>query len=134
MRGAIALLLLLGGATALAEDDIAANHVDLDVKPLLCIIDRRTPVCDMNFHVAWKSTIHGYYCLFGHFATTPLRCWSRANAGQHEERRLVDSTFQYWLTADGTDEALAAVTVEVMTTETKDRRRKRRTRHVWDIL
>ena len=129
-----ALLLLFGAVIAVAEDDTAANSVDLNVKPLLCIIDRRTPACDMDFLVTWQSTNRGYYCLFGHVDTVPLRCWSDADAGQHGERRIVAKTFQYWLTEDDGDEPRAAVTVEVMTTETNDRRRQRRTRHVWDIL
>lgn len=131
----IAILLLLFGSTiAVSEEDTTVNGVELNVKPLLCIIDRRTPACGMDFLVTWQSVNRGYYCLFGHMDTMPLRCWSNVDAGQHEERRIVDKTFQYWLTGEDVDEPLAAVTVEVMTTETNDRRRQRRTRHVWDIL
>ncbi|HEX6259319.1 MAG TPA: DUF3019 domain-containing protein [Woeseiaceae bacterium] len=131
----IAVLILLFGSTiAVAEEDTAVNNVDLNVKPLLCIIDRRTPACEMNFLVTWQSANPSYFCLFGHVDTMPLRCWSNADAGRHEERRVVAKSFQYWLTEDKRDEPRAVVTVEVMTTETTDRRRQRRTRHVWDIL
>lgn len=129
MARVVTILLLLAGTIAAADE----SDVELDVKPVLCIIDRRTPACDMDFLVAWQSGIRGYYCLFSQQATAPLRCWTEATAGIHEERRSVDESFRYWLTRDDGDEPLAAVTVEVMSTET-DRRRKRRSRHVWDIL
>jgi hypothetical protein len=128
------LLLMLGGTAVVADDGVLPGDVSMDVKPVLCIIDRRTPACDMSFLVAWQSAVEGYYCLFSHLVTDPIRCWREADAGQHEERRMVDESFQFWLTSNGSDEPLAAVTVEVMTTETGDRRRKRRSRHVWDIL
>lgn len=132
MGRVIVMFLVFAGAVPAEADDRAP--VTLDVKPLLCIIDRRTPVCEMDFLIAWQSVVEGYYCLFRHYADGPLRCWNEAGAGRHEERRIVDKSFQYWVTGDSTDEPLAAVTVEVMTTETTDRRRNRRTRHVWDIL
>jgi hypothetical protein len=132
MSRALALLLLLTGSAALA--DTTADAVSLEVKPLLCIVDRRTPACDMSFRVAWQSFAPGSYCLFNHFETAPLRCWTEALSGQLEERRVVDKGFSYWLTAHGSDQPVAAVAVEVMTTDTSDRRRQRRSRHVWDIL
>lgn len=128
----LVLLLLFG--SAMAQDRVTADQVRLDVRPLLCILDARTPACDMAFLVAWQSEIEASYCLFSELAADAIRCWREAAAGRHEERRLVERTFQYWLAANGSGEPLAAVTVEVMTTETTDRRRKRRTRHVWDIL
>jgi hypothetical protein len=123
------ILLLLAGTIAAAEE----SDVELDVKPVLCIIDSRTPACDMHFLIAWQSGIRGYYCLFSQLATAPLRCWTEAAAGSHAEHRTIDESFRYWLTRDNGNEPLAAVMVEVMSTET-DRRRKRRSRHVWDIL
>lgn len=129
MARVVTILLLLAGTIAAAED----GGVELDVKPVLCIIDRRTPACDMDFLVSWQSGIRGDYCLFSQLTTAPLRCWSEATAGVHEEHRTVEESFRYWLTRDDGEEPLAAVTVEVMSTET-DRRRKRRSRHVWDIL
>lgn len=128
------LLLLFGAASTAADSGVAKGDVSLNVKPLLCIIDRRTPACDMAFLIAWQSPARGYYCLHNPFVTAPLRCWREANAGQHEDRRMVDKGFMFWLTGDDNDAPLAAVVVEVMTTDTTDRRRKRRTRHVWDLL
>lgn len=132
MRKAVTILVLVAGANVSVAH--ASEDFSLDVKPVLCIIDRRTPNCDMNFLITWTSATPGYYCLFNQFATTPLRCWYEANAGQHQEQRIVDTGFQYWLAEDGSDEPLVAVAVEVMTTDTGDRRRKRRTRHIWDLL
>jgi hypothetical protein len=135
MARILGLLLIFGSAICgAAEPGADADGVSLKVKPLLCIIDRRAPACDRSFLVAWQSATTGYYCLFNHFVTTPLRCWNEASAGEHEERRLVDRGFMFWLTENGNDEPLVAVAVEVMTTETTDRRRSRRTRHVWDLL
>lgn len=137
MRRVLTTLLLLGSAAAGAQDEGTTNEavdVELDVKPVLCILDRRTPACDMDFLIAWQSTLTGSYCLFSRFEESPLRCWREALTGEHRESHTVDTSFRYWLTAPGGDEPVAAVTVEVMTTETDDRRRRRRTRHVWDIL
>lgn len=134
MRLVAVLVVLLGGAMAVADEDAGPDDVSLDVKPVLCIIDRRTPACEIDFLVAWRSAVEGNYCLFNHFERMPLRCWRDDDAGRHEERRTVDESFQYWLTGDDAEGRLAAVTVDVMTTETGDRRRGRRTRHIWDIL
>jgi hypothetical protein len=50
------------------------------------------------------------------------------------EDRVVDETFRYWLTDGESDSRLAEATLDVMSTESDDRRRHRRRRHVWDIL
>jgi hypothetical protein len=134
MRRPAVAFLLMCSLNAAAEADTPRAPITLDVRPVLCIVDRRTPACQMDFLVAWRSTIEGDYCLFSHFETAPLKCWSEASTGRHEEARRVERSFQYWLTGKDGDDPLAAVTVEVMTTETGDRRRRRQSRHVWDIL
>jgi hypothetical protein len=50
------------------------------------------------------------------------------------EDRVVQATFRYWLTDSVSDTRLAEATLDVMTTESDDRRRQRARRHVWDIL
>ena len=128
MRPGLALLLVLFAPLAAAADDVT-----LSVKPVLCILDEQTTACDMGFIVTWESAEDGYYCLYHHFATAPLRCWQRARNGQHEERRSVDESFQFWLNRDGNDEPVATAAVEVMIAAPADRRRTRRTRHIWDL-
>lgn len=129
MRRALLLLLLVVAHTHARAD----NDVRLSVKPVLCVLDKRTTACEMAFVVAWQSAVEGYYCLYNHYTTAPLRCWPEARSGSHEEQRSVERGFQFWLTADGNDEPVATAAVDVMTTASTDRRRKRRTRHVWDL-
>lgn len=130
----ILLTLYLLPALLLAETDIAAQAtMRLTVKPVLCITDKQTPRCDMSFLVFWQSDLNGYYCLFSDFDETPVRCWNDESAGRLTDDRIVQRDFSYWMTGDEHDMRLAIVTVEVLRMDTDDRRRRRRTRHVWDI-
>lgn len=119
--------MILAAGTATAED------VQLRVKPILCITDSRNPSCNMSFLVAWESVTAGYYCLFNDFSEAPLRCWSRERNGNLTDERTVDEKFSFWMTGDDFASHLAQVDVEVLRMDSDDRRRKRRTRHVWDI-
>lgn len=134
MRTLIALLLLVTPAILVAETDAATNAaVQLTVKPVLCITDKRTPVCDISFLIRWQSAKTGYYCLSSDLEVDSLRCWSDENTGQLTDDRSVREEFSYWMTANADSTRLAAVTVEVLRMDSDDRRRRRRTRHVWDI-
>ncbi|MDH3266732.1 MAG: DUF3019 domain-containing protein [Gammaproteobacteria bacterium] len=124
----IMLLLIPGFAAAQNDADMR-----LSVKPVLCVTDNRTPSCDMSFLVVWLSGISGYYCLFSDFDDTPVRCWNEARAGQQNDDRTVQSNFSYWITGDDHGLRLAQVNIEVLRLDSDDRRRRRRTRHVWDI-
>jgi hypothetical protein len=46
----------------------------------------------------------------------------------------VSEEFIYWLGAPGGEDHLAEVKVTVLRVGSDDRRRERRTRHVWDVL
>ena len=131
MRLLVTFALLLP-ALALAEDQ-AGDDIRLTVKPVLCITDNRNPSCDMSFFVVWESGETGYYCLFNDFIEAPVRCWSEERTGRLSDGRIVRETFSYWMTGSDTDSRLAEVTVEVLRMDSDDRRRRRRTRHVWDI-
>ena len=131
MKLLVTLALLLP-ALALAEDQ-ASDDVRLRVKPILCITDNRNPTCDMSFLVVWESDETGYYCLFNDFTEAPVRCWSEERAGRLSDDRIVGKNFSYWMTGSDTDSRLAVVTVEVLRMDSDDRRRRRRTRHVWDV-
>jgi hypothetical protein len=132
MKRLLLLLLLSAPGLGVAEtgDDGAMR---LSVKPMLCIIDKRTPSCELAFLVAWESQQDGYYCLFNDFGEAPLRCWSDDREGRLNDERNVSESFNYWMTDDDTENQLAMIAVEVLRMDTDDRRRKRRTRHVWDI-
>ena len=123
---------LLLPALALAEDQ-AGDDMRLTIKPVLCITDNRNLSCDMSFLVAWQSGETGYYCLYNDFAEAPVRCWSEERAGRLNDDRIVRENFSYWMTDTDPDSRLAEVRVEVLRMDSDDRRRKRRTRHVWDI-
>lgn len=125
-------LLLLSGAAVQAGDDFPA--LDLDVKPVLCIIDRSTPVCDLDFLVLWKSEETGDFCLFTDLDPEPLTCWQDRASGEHTDNRAVSNGFRYWMTPEGVDTELATVTIEVLRVDADDRRHRRRSRHVWDVL
>ena len=124
---ALSLLVLAVTPTAQADD------LKLSVKPLLCITDNRNTVCEMSFLVVWESGERGYYCLFNDYGEAPMRCWSEESKGQLTDDRSVRETFSFWMTGTDTADRLAEVSVEVLRMDSDDRRRKRRTRHVWDI-
>ena len=126
----IALLLLPGFAVGETEGD---GGMRLTVRPLLCIVDNRTPSCEMSFLVMWQSAASGYYCLFSDFDDVPMRCWNDDRTGRLDDEREVERDFSYWMTGAEREQRLAQVTVEVLRMDSDDRRRRRRTRHVWDI-
>jgi Protein of unknown function (DUF3019) len=123
-------LLLPALATA---DEAADDELRLSVKPVLCITDSRNPSCDLSFLVVWQSGTTGYYCLFNDFGEAPLHCWNEQRTGRLSDDRSVQQNFSYWMTGRDPAIRLAAVDVEVLRLDSDDRRRKRRTRHVWDI-
>ena len=124
---ALALLFFALAPTAQAED------MKLTVKPILCITDDRNQVCEMSFLVVWESGERGYYCLFNDYGEAPVRCWNEEHEGRMTDDRTVQETFSFWMTGTDTAARLAQVKVEVLRLYSDDRRRKRRTRHVWDI-
>jgi len=132
MKPLLVLLLLLLPAVVPAENGVDPT-MQLTVKPVLCITDDRTPSCDIAFLVVWESDLFGYYCLFNDFGEVPLRCWNEERQGRISDERTVSHSFSYWMTGDETADKLAVVAVEVLRMDSDDRRRKRRTRHVWDI-
>ena len=87
----------------------------------------------MAFLVVWQSALTGYYCLFNDFGEAPVRCWNEERTGKLSDERTVQENFSYWMTDRDLVSRLAVVTVEVLRMDSDDRRRKRRTRHVWDI-
>ncbi len=126
------LLALLLPCLAVADSG-SDDEMRLSVKPLLCIVDNRTPSCDMAFLVVWHSAASGYYCLFNDFDDAPVRCWNDDRTGSINDEREVRRDFSYWMTGAAPEQRLAQVTVEVLRMDSDDRRRRRRTRHVWDI-
>ena len=57
-----------------------------------------------------------------------------ARNGELREKRTVSQDFTYWLGVADSAERLAAAKVQVLRIGSDDRRRERRTRHVWDVL
>jgi len=64
----------------------------------------------------------------------PVHCWARALTGALTQKREVGEEFIYWLGAPGGNDRLAELKIEVLRVDSDDRRRERRTRHVWDVL
>ena len=124
----IALLLFLA-----VTPNAQADDMKLTVKPLLCITDNRNPVCEMSFLVVWETAERGYYCLFNDYGEAPVRCWNEERSGEATDNRTVQESFRFWMTSTDATARLAEVSVEVLRLDSDDRRRKRRTRHVWDI-
>ena len=122
---------LWANLTAAGADLPAARLI---VKPLLCVIDKDAGQCSMTFRIRWKSEAAAEYCLNDSALSTPLRCWPSATSGAHDQQREVSEAFIYWLGApDGTQRA-AEVKIDVLRLDSPDRRRERRSRHVWDVL
>jgi hypothetical protein len=108
--------------------------VRLAIKPLLCVIDKAASSCMMTFDIRWKSALANEYCINDSARESPVHCWASALAGAHTLTREVSEEFVYWLSApDGADH-LAEVKITVLRVGSTDRRRERRTRHVWDVL
>ena len=112
----------------------AEPPVHLIVKPLLCVLDKGATSCTMTFDVRWKSVLAAEYCLHDGAQPAPLRCWASSRAGDLQQARQVGEEFFYWLTAPAGVERLAEVKVSVLRVDSADRRRERRTRHVWAVL
>jgi hypothetical protein len=133
MRAALTLLAagLIGAALPCAA---AEKPVKLIVKPLLCLVDKGATTCNVLFDIRWKSTLPAEYCLNDEAVTTPLRCWPSTVSGEHQQQREVSEDFIFWLSPPAGSERVAEVKVEVLRVGSDDRRRERRTRHVWDVL
>jgi hypothetical protein len=133
MRALLRLLIavcLVAPLPAIAADPA----VRLVVKPMLCVIDKDATACAVNFDIRWKSVRAAEYCLNADAQPAPLRCWSSAFSGEHQQERLVSQDFAFWLTPPAGTERVAEVKIEVLRVGSDDRRRERRTRHVWDVL
>lgn len=129
------LALLLGACFAALPAAAADPPVRLVVRPLLCVIDKNASACTVTFDIRWKSVLAAEYCLNDEAQPAPLRCWPRATAGELSHGRLVAQDFSFWLTPPGAGtERVAEAKIEVLRVGSTDRRRERRTRHVWDVL
>jgi hypothetical protein len=126
----------LAACAAVSPPATAADPapVRLAVKPLLCVLDKTASSCMMTFDIRWKSVLANEYCLNDSTQGGPVHCWTRAVTGVHTLKREVSEEFVYWLGApDGADH-LSEVKITVLRVGSTDRRRERRTRHVWDVL
>lgn len=130
------LTIFIAGGLGLAMSAAAADPqaVRLSVKPLLCVIDKDEAACTINFDVRWQSTLAAEYCLNDSARPAPLKCWPRADAGEHTQERVVSEDFTFWLSPPTGTERVAEAKIEVLRVGSDDRRRERRTRHVWDVL
>jgi hypothetical protein len=130
------LTLFIAGSLVVSMAASAADPapVRLTVKPLLCVIDKDEAACTINFDVRWKSAREAEYCLNDSARPSPLRCWPRAASGEHTQERIVTEDFVFWLSPPAGTERVAEAKVEVLRVGSDDRRRERRTRHVWDVL
>jgi hypothetical protein len=130
------LLILAASSLAVTLPAAAADPppVRLVVKPLLCVLDHAATACMMNFDIRWKSMLAREYCLNDSAQSAPLHCWANALTGALAQKREVGADFVYWLGAPSGAEHLAEVKIGVLRVDSADRRRERRSRHVWDVL
>jgi hypothetical protein len=122
---------LVLGTPALAADP---PPVKLVIKPLLCVLDKTATACAITFDIRWKSVQPSEYCLGDSMTPTPVHCWQRALSGDARHERRFSEDFAFWLTPPAGGVRLAEVKIEVLRVGSTDRRRERRTRHVWDVL
>jgi hypothetical protein len=127
------LLMILpgGGGLAAADDPLLPK---LRVRPVLCIADRESARCATVFQIDWQSREPGDYCIGSDQQAEPLRCWTQARTGEHADRVIVTRDFDYWIAQADSGRRLRAVRIELLRVHSEDRRRERRTRHVWDVL
>ncbi|MBT8145151.1 MAG: DUF3019 domain-containing protein [Gammaproteobacteria bacterium] len=123
------MMLCLCAAVIARADDA---DVVLDVKPRLCVMggDRK---CDASVVAAWRSRQPGAFCLHASGRETPLQCWQEMREGRYLGEHQIDGTLTLILIA-ATGAEVARSEIEVLASDTSDRRRKRRRRHVWSIL
>jgi hypothetical protein len=108
--------------------------VRLVIKPLLCVLDKTATTCSVTFDIRWKSAQPADYCLADSVSPDPLRCWQRSVTGDMKHERSFSDDFAFWLTPPAGGARLSEVKIEVLRVGSTDRRRERRTRHVWDVL
>lgn len=118
------------GTAANSDPDVPT----LRVRPVLCIADRQGDTCATVFQIDWRSTRPGNFCLGSDNQRAPLRCWNQAAAGAHRDNIVVTQDFYYWLSEAENPRKLSPVKVELLRLHSDDRRRERRSRHVWDVL
>jgi hypothetical protein len=128
------LTLLLAACFTALDANAADPPVRLNVKPLLCVLDKNATACTVTFDIRWKSALAAEYCLNDEEQPSPLRCWPSAVSGEHRHERLVTQDFAFWLSRPSGTERVAEAKVEVLRVGSSDRRRERRSRHVWDVL
>jgi len=128
------LALVLGCLTALRATAADPPPVRLDVKPMLCVLDKNATACAVTFDIRWKSTRAAEYCLNDGSQATPLRCWPTAFSGETRHERQVTQEFLFWLSPPSGTPRVAEAKIEVLRVGSNDRRRERRSRHVWDVL
>lgn len=108
--------------------------VKLMIKPLLCVLDKDATSCSITFDIRWRSAEAADYCLGDSVNATPLRCWERAASGTLRHERSFSEDFLFWLAHPAGGTRLTEVKIEILRVGSTDRRRERRTRHVWDVL
>jgi len=128
------LSLLIASCFTALQADGAEPPVRLNVKPLLCVLDKNATSCAVTFDIRWKSVLAAEYCLNDEAQASPLRCWPSTLSGEHRQERLVTEEFVFWLSPPAGTERVAEAKVEVLRVGSTDRRRDRRSRHVWDVL
>lgn len=129
------ILLLLGTPGSIGFAAITDRTAPtLRVRPVLCIADRDSERCATVFEIDWTSSTPGDYCLGSEQHSEPLRCWTQASVGEHSDRVTVTRDFYYWIATRDDPRRLSAVKVELLRLHPDDRRRERRSRHVWDVL
>lgn len=130
------LTLLAAGWFGAALPVVAADPapVRLIVKPLLCVVAKDATACNVTFDIRWKSIEPAEYCLNDEAQPEPVRCWTSALDGELRHEREVSEEFVFWLAPPAGTERVAEVKIEVLRVGSDDRRRERRTRHVWDVL
>lgn len=127
------LFMFLPGVTGLAAADDPLLPT-LRVRPVLCIADRESASCATVFQIDWQSPEPGDYCIGSDQQPDPLRCWTQARIGEHADRVIVTRDFDYWIARADSQQRLRAVRIELLRLHSEDRRRERRSRHVWDLL
>lgn len=119
------------GACAGAEDPVPPW---ITVTPSLCITDARTDACDLRLEIRWEAVAIDLHCVRGQGDETTLQCWTAALDGETAVRRVISEPLEIRLEAGQDATVVAATLVDVLSKDVGDRRRRRRTRYVWDVL
>lgn len=116
-----------------APDNTASAASELRIQPSVCLLQPGETICRTDVAIEWSSTVVLLACLSRLDIADPLRCWRDEQRGEFRETLTTERSTVYLLTSPD-NETLAEAKLDVLAVQPADKRRSRRSRHVWDLF